>query len=76
MPYPNSVAIVMDGNGRWAKERGLPRTKGHEQGEHSLFDTIEGAIEIGIPYLSAYALLHRELAPFAGGGALPHGLQP
>jgi undecaprenyl diphosphate synthase len=45
----------MDGNGRWAKDRGLSRTKGHEQGEHSLFDTIEGAIEIGIPYLSAYA---------------------
>ncbi|WP_143194380.1 isoprenyl transferase [Micromonospora sp. CB01531] len=52
---PKHVAIVMDGNGRWAKERGLPRTKGHEQGEYSLFDTIEGAIELGIPYLSAYA---------------------
>lgn len=45
----------MDGNGRWAKQRGLPRTRGHEQGEHALFDTIEGAIELGIPYLSAYA---------------------
>jgi len=52
---PNHIAIVMDGNGRWAKERGLPRTAGHERGEHSLFDTIEGAIELGIPYLSAYA---------------------
>ena len=52
---PRHVAIVMDGNGRWAKERGLPRTAGHERGEYSLFDTIEGAIEIGIPYLSAYA---------------------
>ncbi|MFC4109930.1 isoprenyl transferase [Micromonospora zhanjiangensis] len=52
---PKHVAIVMDGNGRWAKERGLPRTKGHERGEYSLFDTIEGAIELGIPYLSAYA---------------------
>jgi undecaprenyl diphosphate synthase len=52
---PRHVAIVMDGNGRWAKERGLSRTKGHEQGEYSLFDTIEGAIELGIPYLSAYA---------------------
>ncbi|WP_422774642.1 isoprenyl transferase [Plantactinospora sp. WMMC1484] len=52
---PKHVAVVMDGNGRWAKERGLPRTKGHEQGEYSLFDTIEGAIELGIPYLSAYA---------------------
>ena len=52
---PRHVAIVMDGNGRWAKQRGLPRTKGHERGEFSLFDTIEGAIELGIPYLSAYA---------------------
>ena len=52
---PAHVAIVMDGNGRWAKERGLPRTKGHERGEYSLFDTVEGAIELGIPYLSAYA---------------------
>ena len=45
----------MDGNGRWAKQRGLPRTEGHEHGEHSLFDVIMGAIELGIPYLSAYA---------------------
>jgi trans,polycis-polyprenyl diphosphate synthase len=52
---PKHVAIVMDGNGRWAKDRGLPRTAGHERGEYSLFDTIEGAIEIGIPYLTAYA---------------------
>ncbi|WP_182874708.1 isoprenyl transferase [Microbispora sp. H10670] len=52
---PRHVAIVMDGNGRWAKARGLPRTEGHKMGEASLFDVIEGAIEIGIPYLSAYA---------------------
>jgi undecaprenyl diphosphate synthase len=45
----------MDGNGRWAKARGLPRTEGHKAGEHSLFDVIEGAIEIGVPNLSAYA---------------------
>ena len=45
----------MDGNGRWAKERGLPRTDGHARGEDALFDVIEGAIEAGIPYLSAYA---------------------
>ena len=52
---PKHVAIVMDGNGRWAKERGLPRTKGHEQGESSLFDVVEGAIEIGVKAISAYA---------------------
>ena len=45
----------MDGNGRWAKERGLPRTAGHEQGESSLFDVVEGAIEIGVKAVSAYA---------------------
>ncbi len=52
---PAHVAIVMDGNGRWAKERGLPRTAGHEQGESSLFDVVEGAIEIGVKAISAYA---------------------
>ncbi len=52
---PRHVAIVMDGNGRWAKERGLPRTAGHERGEHSLFDVVEGAIEIGVKAISAYA---------------------
>jgi undecaprenyl diphosphate synthase len=45
----------MDGNGRWAKDRGLPRTAGHEAGEHSLFDVVEGAIEIGVQWVSAYA---------------------
>jgi len=52
---PEHVAIVMDGNGRWAKQRGLPRTAGHERGEHSLFDVVEGAIEIGVKAISAYA---------------------
>jgi undecaprenyl diphosphate synthase len=45
----------MDGNGRWAKARGLPRTEGHKRGEAALFDVVEGAIEIGITHLSAYA---------------------
>jgi undecaprenyl diphosphate synthase len=52
---PKHVAIVMDGNGRWAKSRGLPRTAGHEAGESSLFDCVEGAIELGIGAISAYA---------------------
>ena len=52
---PRHVAIVMDGNGRWAKARGLPRTAGHEHGEYSLFDVVEGAIEIGVKAISAYA---------------------
>ena len=50
---PQHVAVIMDGNGRWAKQRGLPRTAGHERGEHSLFDVVEGAIEIGVRAISA-----------------------
>ncbi|MFB9620552.1 isoprenyl transferase [Brooklawnia cerclae] len=52
---PRHVAIVMDGNGRWAKQRGLPRTEGHRVGESVLFEVIEGAIELGVKYVSAYA---------------------
>ena len=52
---PQHVAIVMDGNGRWAKQRGLERTEGHKAGESSLFDVVEGAIEIGVKWVSAYA---------------------
>ena len=52
---PRHVAIVMDGNGRWAKARGLARTQGHEAGEAALLDVIKGAIEIGVGTVSAYA---------------------
>lgn len=52
---PRHVALVMDGNGRWAKERGLARTDGHTAGEASLFDVVEGAAQIGVEYVSAYA---------------------
>ncbi len=52
---PNHVAVVMDGNGRWAKKRGLARTAGHEAGEAALFDVVQGAIQIGVKELSAYA---------------------
>ena len=52
---PKHVAIVMDGNGRWAKQRNLSRTEGHEVGEKSLFDVVEGAVQIGVTHISAYA---------------------
>lgn len=52
---PSHVAIVMDGNGRWANARGLPRTEGHKKGEPVLLDVIAGAIEMGVKELSAYA---------------------
>jgi undecaprenyl diphosphate synthase len=52
---PAHVAIIMDGNGRWAGERGLPRNAGHEAGEHALFDTVEGALDLGVRWLTVYA---------------------
>jgi undecaprenyl diphosphate synthase len=52
---PQHIAVVMDGNGRWAKQRGLARTAGHEAGELALLDVVHGAIAIGVKELSAYA---------------------
>jgi undecaprenyl diphosphate synthase len=52
---PSHVAIVMDGNGRWAQQRGLPRTEGHGAGEDALWDTVKGANEVGVRWLTVYA---------------------
>lgn len=52
---PKHIALVMDGNGRWATERGMKRTEGHKRGEAVLLDVVDACIELGIPYLSAYA---------------------
>ena len=52
---PRHVAIVMDGNGRWAQQRGLPRTEGHRAGEAALMDVLFGAMQLGISTVSAYA---------------------
>ncbi|MEX2458489.1 MAG: polyprenyl diphosphate synthase [Actinomycetota bacterium] len=52
---PRHVAIVMDGNGRWAKQRGLPRTEGHGAGEQALWDTVMGALDVGVRWLTVYA---------------------
>jgi len=52
---PQHVAVVMDGNGRWATQRGLGRTEGHKMGEAVLIDITCGAIEIGIKHLTVYA---------------------
>lgn len=52
---PRHVAVIMDGNGRWAAERGLPRMAGHTEGEAALFDLVVGAIEAGVTHISAYA---------------------
>jgi undecaprenyl diphosphate synthase len=52
---PVHLACVMDGNGRWAERRGLPRTDGHAAGEEALLDTVEGALELGTEWLTVYA---------------------
>ena len=51
---PAHVGLIMDGNGRWALARNLPRTGGHAAGETVLFECVEGALEIGLSWLSAY----------------------
>ena len=52
---PNHVAIVMDGNGRWANQRGLTRTEGHKAGEQARLEVLAGAIEAGVKHVTAYA---------------------
>lgn len=52
---PRHVAIIMDGNGRWAKERGLPRLEGHRAGAESVREVMEASIELGVEYLTLYA---------------------
>lgn len=52
---PSHIALVMDGNGRWAQERGLKRTEGHERGEGVLMSLVQACLAMEVPYLSAYA---------------------
>jgi len=52
---PSHVACVMDGNGRWAERQGMKRTEGHAAGEEALFDAVEGALELGLDWLTVYA---------------------
>lgn len=52
---PQHIAIIMDGNGRWANERGLPRAVGHRNGVEAVRRTVRAAIELGIPYLTLYS---------------------
>ena len=51
---PAHIAIIMDGNGRWAKQRGLPRASGHKRGVDTVRDIVEAAAEIGVKYLTLY----------------------
>lgn len=54
-PPPRHVAIIMDGNGRWAKKRGLPRTAGHKQGAEAVRRALKAAPDLGISYLTLYS---------------------
>jgi undecaprenyl diphosphate synthase len=54
MADPRHVAIVMDGNGRWAAARGLPRTVGHAAGESVLFEIVHAALDLGIEWLTVF----------------------
>ncbi|GAA4765298.1 isoprenyl transferase [Microbacterium gilvum] len=54
-PVPNHVAIVMDGNGRWANQQGRTRVDGHRQGIEQLLDVVAGALQAGVKHLSVYA---------------------
>jgi undecaprenyl diphosphate synthase len=51
---PHHVGLILDGNGRWANARGLPRIAGHQAGEAALFDVVEGALELGVGWLTAF----------------------
>ena len=51
---PHSIAIIMDGNGRWAQKRGLERTMGHQAGAQTVHDIVEAAVNLGIDYLTLY----------------------
>ena len=55
LPPPRHIAIIMDGNGRWAKERGWMRLKGHEQGASSVRHALNACLESGVEYLTLYA---------------------
>ncbi|MDC7714182.1 polyprenyl diphosphate synthase [Vogesella sp. LYT5W] len=54
-PVPRHIAIIMDGNGRWAKKRFLPRVAGHKRGLESVRDTIKACAELGVEYLTLFA---------------------
>ena len=54
-PPPSHIAIIMDGNGRWAKARGLPRFSGHQRGARAVRAAVEGCREIGVSHLTLFA---------------------
>src|SRR6266853_5180880 len=51
---PKHIAVIMDGNGRWARQRGLPRSRGHLEGANSAKQCVEACLDIGVEYLTLY----------------------
>ncbi len=67
MNVPNHIAIILDGNGRWAKERGMPRTYGHVKGCANLENICYDIKDLGVKYLTVYAFSTENLETFQGG---------
>ena len=64
MNVPNHIAIILDGNGRWAKERGMPRTYGHVKGCANLENICYDIKDLGVKYLTVYAFSTENWIPF------------
>ena len=74
---PRHVAIIMDGNGRWATQRGLSRVQGHRRGKESVREIVETAREVGIEFLTLYAFSTENWErPGREVGAPFHGVRP
>ena len=67
-PAPRHIAIIMDGNGRWAAARGLPRVEGHRRGMEAIRRTVRAGIELGVGTMTFFSFLVRELAAAGAGG--------
>lgn len=71
---PQHVAIIMDGNGRWAKQRGHERSYGHQAGAETVHVIAEEAAKLGVRYLTLYTFLYRELESSVGRGSRLDGI--
>ena len=70
---PRHIAVIMDGNGRWARKRGLPRIAGHRAGRHAVRETVRSCAQLGIQALTLYTFSPRELEASAATRSRPCG---
>ncbi len=73
MALPNHIAIIMDGNGRWAMQRGLPRVAGHGAGVEALRKAVRDVGDLGIPWMTVYAFSSENWSRPRGRSQRPHG---